>query len=73
MRPAFGACGMNEVYINGRPDVDWEVAVIERARRCERTRELELLKGVLTGDARPVRHAPSRKRRAADLSLDVLR
>lgn len=44
---------MNEVYLNGRPAVDWEIPVIERARRCERTRDLELLAGLLTEYRRP--------------------
>lgn len=73
------------IYLNGRPAVDWEVPIIERARRCERSRDLELLAGVLTGDddeRRPVgvplaRQAPElkarkRTRTITDLSLDPL-
>ena len=76
---------MNEVYLNGRPAVDWEIPIIERARRCERTRELELLAGVLTEGmperrpegVPPVRQAPELKARKkhtiSNLDRDVLR
>lgn len=38
---------MGDELLNGRPATDWEQAAVERARRCERTRDLELLDGLL--------------------------
>lgn len=38
---------MGDELLNGRTATDWELAAVERARECERTRDLELLKGLL--------------------------
>jgi hypothetical protein len=51
---------MGDVLLNGRKAAGWELAAVERGRRCERARDLELLAGVLAGDAprRPERPRP---------------
>ena len=70
-----------ETYLNGRPAADWELPVIDRARECERARDLALLAGVLTGE--PARVVPQgldlpaigaeiRRRRTDSISLPVL-
>jgi hypothetical protein len=51
---------MGDMLLNGRKATDFELAAIERGRRCERERDLRQLAGVLTGDAprRPERPRP---------------
>ena len=56
---------MGDVYLNGRKATDYEVAAIERGRRCEHERDLALLAGLLTGEPPPL-HAG---RAVADLPV----
>jgi hypothetical protein len=58
---------MGDVLLNGREPVPWEVAALERARRCELERDSRVLAGLLT--AGPVPH-PEAPRPVTDLLLE---
>jgi hypothetical protein len=57
---------VGDVLLNGRKATDWELAAVERGRRCERERDLELLAGVLAGEA----PRPDRPRPVTDVSWE---
>ena len=44
----------SDVYLNGRPAAEHEVAAVEHGRRCERDRDLRLLAGLLAEEPVPV-------------------
>jgi hypothetical protein len=59
---------MADVMLNGRVPTEWELPVIEHARRCERERDAEQLAGLLTDG---VRREPDRPPRpVTDLLLE---
>jgi hypothetical protein len=62
---------VNVVYLNGRPALDWEIPLIERARQCERDRDQEQLAGVLSGDRRRVPDRPPKGRKLTVSDLDM--
>jgi hypothetical protein len=62
---------VNEVYLNGRPALDWEKPVIARARKCERRRDLQQLAGVLSSDRRRVPDRPPKGRNRPLTDIDM--
>lgn len=59
---------MREVWLSTRLAVGWELPAVERARQCDRDRDLRVLAGLLTDE--PVPHPEASPRPVMDLLLE---